>query len=125
MKDNVTKLPSPPNPRDPLDVNQRLYGQISKLLDQLDDRDSRETVTMRERIAALVAIGRIQVIFASLRKEQPNDYASGGSSVRRYQAAFKANAPGRRTKNTRSSATRSPDDDSLEAILAGGGDDAA
>jgi hypothetical protein len=72
---------------DPLGVNVRLYNQISEVLHQLENS---ERVTLKERIAALIAIGRIQVIFMGLRKETTHD-ASAGSSVRKYSKAFQAN----------------------------------
>jgi hypothetical protein len=72
---------------DPLGINIRLYNQISEVLHQLETNDH---VTLKERIAALIAIGRIQVIFMGLRKEKIHD-TSAGSSVRKYATAFKAN----------------------------------
>jgi hypothetical protein len=118
MKSKIVKLPKTIDPRDPLNVNRRLYDQISKLLDQLDERDSRELVTMRERIAALVAIGRIQIIFASLRKEKGHDNASG-SSVRKYSAAFTANADARGKEPPGSA---DDGDDGISAIIGGDSD---
>ena len=70
---------------DPLGINVRLYNQISEVLHQLENDGH---VTLKERIAALIAIGRIQVIFMGLRKEKYDD-ASTGSSVRKYAKAFK------------------------------------
>jgi hypothetical protein len=70
---------------DPLSINVRLYHQVSEMLTQLENSPN---ITLRERIAALVAIGRIQVLFVNLRKEKFDD-ASAGSSVRKYAAAFK------------------------------------
>ena len=70
---------------DPLSINVRLYHQVSEMLHQLENSPN---ITLRERIAALVAIGRIQVLFVNLRKEKFDD-ASAGSSVRKYATAFK------------------------------------
>ena len=49
-------------------------------------------VTMRERIAALVAIGRLQVLFGNLGKA---DEPESGGKVKQYARAFRAktNAP--------------------------------
>lgn len=70
---------------------------MSELLTQLEDADSH--ATLKERIAALVAISRIQVIFVALRKEKVSD-ADTGSAVKRYASAFKNDA-GRREKTAR------------------------
>jgi hypothetical protein len=80
---------------DPLDVVPRLYKQVSLTLEQLEFSDK---VTLKERIAALLAIGRIQVIFMGLRKEKSSDVAAG-TAVRKYADAFKANDTRRRKKN--------------------------
>jgi hypothetical protein len=77
---------------DPLSINVRLYHQVSEMLHQLENSPN---ITLRERIAALVAIGRIQVLFVNLRKEKFDD-ASAGSSVRKYATAFKAHDARRR-----------------------------
>jgi hypothetical protein len=72
--------------KDPLNVNQRLYGQIGKLLDDLEAADRDDKMTMPQRISALIAIGRIQTIFQGLRKGEYD--GSAGSTVRKYAAAF-------------------------------------
>jgi hypothetical protein len=77
---------------DPLSINVRLYHQVSEMLHQLENSPN---ITLRERIAALVAIGRIQVLFVNLRKEKFDD-ASAGSSVRKYATAFKTHDARRR-----------------------------
>jgi hypothetical protein len=92
---------------DPLNVNARLYRQVSKLLDDLEappvkrgrgkDAKEEDAVTMRERIAALTAIARIQTIFIQLRAEDNPDERRAGSAVRRYSGAFKNAAGGRKT----------------------------
>jgi hypothetical protein len=99
-------------PIDALKVNERLYRQIAKVLDDLEQRG--DELTIRDRIAALVAVGRIQTIFVSLRKEHQED-DNAGAAVRKYAGAFKAKAAhgvGRRKKATRSAARASeqPDD---------------
>jgi hypothetical protein len=94
----IGDLPDTRTGADPLQVNARLYMQISELLNQLESGDG-ERITLRERIAALVAIGRIQVLFVGLRKEVPGGYASdAGSSVRKYSTAFAKDDTGRRKK---------------------------
>ena len=81
------KDPAPSNPADPLNINARLYGQIGKLLDDLEREDREDIMTTPQRISALIAVGRILTIFASLKKA---DYEHGntGSAVRKYAAAF-------------------------------------
>ena len=73
---------------DPLDINQRLYKQIGVLLDDLETGSIE--ITVPQRIGALIAIGRILVMFKGLRKE--NDAFGAGSAVRKYATAFAANA---------------------------------
>jgi hypothetical protein len=63
------------------------------LLDDLEAPNCE--LTVRERLAAVIAIGRLQVIFMGLRKEVTDD-AGTGSSVRKYSAAFKNAARGRK-----------------------------
>jgi hypothetical protein len=87
------------NPFDPEDVNKRLYMQVSALLTQLEERESRAKITMRERIAALIAVGRLQQVFAALRKANPHD-PNRGSTVRKYAGAF-SNEPRRRAAAAR------------------------
>lgn len=72
---------------DPLSVKDRLYGQISRLLDDLESADRDEMMTMPQRISALIAVGRVLTIFAALRKGD-YDYGNTGSAVRKYAAAF-------------------------------------
>lgn len=108
---------------DALDVNGRLYRQISKLLDQLDEGDEgAEPITIRERIAALVAIGRIQVMFMGLRKEDRGD-SSGGTKVRKYSTAFQAANANRRGKTAARSARDAADDAVIADALRDDGDD--
>lgn len=73
---------------DPLNVNVRLYRQASELLRRLEVGG--DHVTLREFYMCMVAVGRIQVMFMGLRKEKVSD-ANAGSSVRKYEAAFKTN----------------------------------
>ena len=88
---------------DTLKVNERLYRQIAKVLDDLEQRG--DELTIRDRIAALVAVGRIQTIFVGLRKEHQED-DNAGSAVRKYSGAFAqpkaAHGAGKRAKATRS-----------------------
>ena len=77
---------------DPLDINQRLYKQIGVLLDDLETGSIE--ITVPQRIGALIAIGRILVMFKGLRKE--NEQFGQGSAVRKYATAFAANAARRR-----------------------------
>jgi len=84
---------------DSLNINQRLYKQLGRMLDQLEAEDC--TITVRERIAALVAIGRIQVIFMGLRKEDADEPSARGSTVTKYARTFKTNAARGRAKSAR------------------------
>lgn len=78
---------------DPLDINARLYRQVGKLLDDMEAADRDDTMTFPQRIAALIAVGRVQKMFADLRKAEFN--AGAGSRVAQYAAAFAApNATG-------------------------------
>jgi hypothetical protein len=90
---------------DPLNVNIRLYKQVAKLLDSLEHDDG--DLGIKERIAALIAIGRIQTIFVGLRKEH-RDGAGSGAAVKKYSSAFK-NVAGRR----KASAGADTDDDAF------------
>lgn len=90
---------------DPLAINSRLYKQIGRLLDDLEAADVKETLDIKERIAALIAIGRIQTIFVALRKEDFGGSARSGASVRKYSRAFsKKDAGGGRATSKRARA---------------------
>lgn len=99
-----------PTTRDPLNVNERLYKQLSDLLDALDEDES---ITTRERIAAMTAIARIQIAFMSLRKEGGHDPAAG-SAVRKYASAFSKGASNRGKKRA-GSADAEPEPDPFAA----------
>lgn len=91
---------------DPKSINARLYNQVSELLTQLE---TGEHVTLKERIAALVAIGRMQVIFLNLRLKDKADDTAAGSTVRKYTTAFQAH-DARRRKAVAGSADADGDD---------------
>jgi hypothetical protein len=101
---------------DPLNVNIRLYKQVAKLLDSLEHDDG--DLGIKERIAALIAIGRIQTIFVGLRKEH-RDGAGSGSAVKKYSSAFQDVAR-RRKANTRTGDDDADDDFGTDPF---GGDD--
>lgn len=77
-----------------------LYERIRKELDakRATDATLRERIedaladvtpiTTRERIAALVAVGRLLTVFAALRREAGERDAAAGSAVRKYASAF-------------------------------------
>ena len=114
-----------PKPVDRLNVNARLYNQIAKLLDDLEEQDAEDPLDIKVRIAALIAIGRIQKMFMDLRKEHlDGDPRTAGSAVRKYSRAFKTDGAGGRAKDTRrprrAAAEQLPDDDFIDD-----GDDAA
>jgi hypothetical protein len=76
---------------------------VSELLTQLETKG--EKVTMRERTMALVAVGRLQQIFAALRKVSPDDERSG-STVKKYATTFApTDAAGGRKKTARPAVT--------------------
>jgi hypothetical protein len=105
-KQELATIESPTVSIDPLDVNSRLYRQISSLLDELERN---EDLTVRDKIAALVAIGRIQTIFMGLRKENRSS-ANAGSAVRKYASAF-TDAASKRAKRGRSAPAVEPEPD--------------
>lgn len=89
---------------DPLQVNARLYNQVSELLKQLE---TGEHITIRERFQAMTAIARIQYVFVTLRKEKIS-HVDAGSSVRKYAKEFEQNAARGRKKDA--GADPGPDD---------------
>jgi len=97
---------------DPKNVGSRLYNQVAVLLEQLE---TTEDVSIKERYMALVAIARIQVIFQAIRlKEAKVDDGTAGSAVRKYSTAFAAHDARRRKTGTGSTT----DDADLEALIA-------
>ena len=99
------------NTADPLNVNVRLYRQLGKLLDDMEKADRDETMTFPQRVSALIAVGRVQKMFADLRKADLN--VGAGSAVAKYSAAFAAgNAARGRAPNT-----------GTIVVFGGGGDD--
>ena len=118
----VDRLGPPRIVIDPLEINVRLYRQISALLEQLENDD----VDIKVRYMALMAIARMQAVFVALRKEK-FDAPDRGSSVRKYAGAFtkqQANAARRRKAPARP-AEPEPDDTNLDAIIDGDTDDPA
>lgn len=89
---------------DALDVDARLYRQVSMLLDQLEGK---KVVDMRERIAALSAIARIRIAYTKLSAGK--DKGNVGSAVRKYSAAFAANAASGRAGHSGPVAVALPD----------------
>lgn len=71
---------------DPLDINGRLYKQLAKLLDDMEQADQDDAMTMPQRISALIAIGRVQKMFADLRKGEFD--VGRGTAIDRYATAF-------------------------------------
>jgi len=99
-------------------VNDRLAAQIDLLLDDLESNTL--DITFPQRLSALVAIGRIQTIFLTLRIKEPQGGGTG-TSVRKFAEAF-AKPPtdaGRRGK----AKPRLSDTTDLDAIINDGGDD--
>jgi len=98
MANKPKKVDSTSN-SDPHNVNGRLYDQIALLLDDMEGMDRDDTMTFPQRLNAIIAIGRVQIMFANLRKAEARDPGSAGSKVRTYANAFRqtANAASRRT----------------------------
>lgn len=101
----------PKSNSDPHNVRGRLYDQVAKVLDELERKPKRgeEPIGLKERVSALTAIGRLEVIFVGLRKEDTGGRASG-SAVRKYANAFQQNAA-RRGAHVAGSAEPDGDDD--------------
>ena len=119
MKKATATAPHPSRALDPKSVNSRLYNQIDVMLTDLEQG---EHITLKERIAALIAIAKIQVVFVALRKEKTDDDGERGSAVRKYAGAFKADEPRGRKAGARPATVpaRAGDDageDDLESIL--------
>jgi hypothetical protein len=108
MKKPELKVIGPPevSPDDPKNVTGRLYDAVSKLLDGFDD------MTVREQVAAVSAIARIQTLFPQIR--ETSGVSKRGSTVRQYEQAFKTNASGGRKSLPRSTIA---DDDDFDAEL--------
>lgn len=77
MKTKATKVKK----LDPLNIPIRLYRQVGELLTQLEQG---ENITLRERVQALIAVGRLMVIF----DKRDDDDEHAGSTARKYQSAF-------------------------------------
>jgi len=83
-----------PKSLDPKNIGARLYAQVAVLLDQLETSDG---VTIKERYMALASIARIQMIFQAIRlKDAKTDDPTAGSAVRKYSTAFAAHDARRR-----------------------------
>ena len=117
---NVVRMP---NVFDPEQVNQRLYKQVSVLLRQLEDDDPDEgMITIRERIAGLIAIGRIQQLFITMRKATGD--VGAGSTVKKFAAAFSSpDATGERNPDPRTSGSDYKRTDWFEAAERANDDD--
>ena len=68
---------------DPHNVSGRLYLHMVRLLDRLDNDGS---ITMRERVQAMLGLGHLLRDFAALRKESGDQDA--GTAARKYESAF-------------------------------------
>lgn len=100
-------MAKPANELDPRNINARLLAQVSRVLDDLEDKNL--PIGPKDRVMALVAIGRIQIIFNTLRKASGD--VESGSAVRRYSKAFATkNAVGGRKGSARSAALAELDD---------------
>jgi hypothetical protein len=109
---------------DPKAINARLYNQVSELLAQLENNGD---ITIRERIAALMAIGRLQTIFLALRLKDKQDDPNAGTTVRKYATAFKAHDTSRRKAAARANAAAEAADitgDDLLSLTEDDNDDA-
>ena len=84
-------------------MNGRLYRQLGKLLDDMEAADRDDRMTMPQRVSALIAVARVQIMFNTIRKGEISD-GTEGSAVRRYSQAFakKADGIGPRASGARS-----------------------
>ena len=74
-------------------ISARLKKRMVHLLDMLEKHA--DSFTIPQEISAMIALGRLQVMFVALRKEDRSDGRSG-SAIRKYSTAFaKKNAAGR------------------------------
>lgn len=120
-KGPLPKLVTPTAIADPMNINARLYRQVGLLLDDLEKHD--HELELKERIQALIAIGRVQTIFVGLRKENKDGGPRSGSAVRKYSTAFKNDA--RRGAVRARSIPDDTADDFVRDDIASDGDDAA
>ena len=84
------------NPLDPHNINPRLQAWISEIIEMRQDMNA------REQIAAIAAIGRLQVLFIKLREETGGGLTTG-TEVKRFAKAFATNASRERKNLARSS----------------------
>lgn len=91
---------------DPSDINGRLYKQNALMMDHLEKA---KRMPDDERLKLMAAIGKVQQILMTLRKEHKDDGPAAGSAVRRYASAFAApvHGGGAQPRDTRPA----PDDD--------------
>jgi len=111
------KKPDPvgaqPVTADPLDIRPRLYRQLGKLLDDMEAADRDETMTFPQRLNAMLALGRVLVMFSGLRKADADlGGTDPGSKARAYSAAFKAPYGARR--RTSGAGSHADDDAGLD-----------
>jgi hypothetical protein len=101
---------------DPLKINERLYKQLGKLLDDMEKADADETMTFPQRISALIAVGRVQKMFVDLRK---GEFDGGrGTAIDRYATAFASTDAARRGEdNTGFGRRRERDEDDIRDEL--------
>ena len=93
---------------DPLNIQSRLYNQVSELLKQLETGDD---ISIRERFLSLAAISKILLIFQNMRLKEGKDEPTTGSAVRKYAATFQAHDARRRKALARSAAADADGDD--------------
>jgi hypothetical protein len=101
---------------DELRINERLYKQLGKLLDDMETADAAEAMTMPQRIAALIAIGRVQKMFVDLRKGEFD--VGRGTAIDRYATAFASTDAARgRASNAGFGERRERDEDDIRDEL--------
>lgn len=106
----VTKGENKVEKADTYNIRPRLLRQVSVLLSQLE---AGAHITLRERVQALVAIGRIEQIFVALKKAEP-DESNRGATVTKYATAFTDAASRRKTGAGAIRAVPEPDDSWFE-----------
>ena len=107
---------SKPTTADPLSLNQRLYKQVGKLLDDMEAADRDETMTFPQRISALIAVARVQKMMMDLKKGEFD--VGRGTAIDRYATAFASTDAARgRASNPGFSERRERDEDDLRDEL--------
>lgn len=81
--------------------HERRRDRVAKLQDRLLEKlETNDKITVKELIAALTAIARIEQIMQLLALKRADSDEQSGSRVRQYAGAFSADAASRRKTHT-------------------------